>query len=313
MTPGRSLPGNGDRAARARRWRARRGRRGCATAGLASGPRRSTRDQVVVVVVADRGGAGQHPDLGEGGEPAAARRPPSRAAGRAVERTRLPSRSPPSLGLLVDQHRPARPFPGGERGGEPGRAAADHEHVAVQVAPCRGGRSSAGVGSSLPLPRRLRPRARRAAPRWSRRASARRRSRTSAFGSSSPEVKTPRGRPRSTLRADDAHAVGEQRRGERVARCARRERRGRRSGTAAARAERSITTARHGRAGHRRRLRRSGLGAAGSGAVARDLVGDRVPPTVNQVRQPARVEPALAEPALGVVAHEQVLGPLARR
>ena len=91
-------------------------------AGLVVGAALGEHD-VSGVVGADRGGAQQHPRLGGDRQPRARR--PHRAA--------VAGRPRPQLRRRLGEHHPRAGRARGVGGGEPGRAAADHEHVAVRV------------------------------------------------------------------------------------------------------------------------------------------------------------------------------------
>src|SRR5690606_955417 len=90
-------------------------------------------DDVAVVVAADRGGPGEHPYLGQRGQAGLGRGDPVER-GRAVQPDPAAQQVASEPGLIVDQDDPYAQFPGRERGGEPGRAAAHDQHLAVQVA-----------------------------------------------------------------------------------------------------------------------------------------------------------------------------------
>ena len=123
------------------------------------------------------------------------------------------------LGLLVDEDHPRAGAGGGQRGGQAGRAGADHEHVGVARGRRRSGRSRRS-SASRPWPGM--PRA--TSPSYSSTVVA------SSIGSGNgssiwtrPPVSSaqaavmPRGRPSLMLVADLVHAVGQQRRGQGVA------------------------------------------------------------------------------------------------
>ena len=88
------------------------------------------RAQRVVVVVAEERGAGEHAHLGHGGQ-ALCRRPGPGCAVSAVDTVTEAEQRAAERCLLVHEQDPRAGLAGGERGGDPGRAAAHHEHVAV--------------------------------------------------------------------------------------------------------------------------------------------------------------------------------------
>lgn len=90
------------------------------------------RDDVVVVVVADDRGAAQHAYVRQGGQRGDLLGRPL-AAGRAVERLGRAEEAAARLGPLVGEDHPRTGPRRHARGGDAGRSRADHEHVAVGV------------------------------------------------------------------------------------------------------------------------------------------------------------------------------------
>ena len=85
--------------------------------------------EVVVVVVAEGGGAREHAQLRAGLE--LRRHPGQPGCARVIER--LGQKRAAELGLLVGEDHARAAAAGGERRHEPGRPGADHQHVAVRV------------------------------------------------------------------------------------------------------------------------------------------------------------------------------------
>ena len=90
------------------------------------------RAQRVVVVVAEERGAGEHAHLRHGGEALRRLRRPGRAV-HAVDAVAEAEQRAAERRLLVHEQDPGAGLAGGERGADPRRAAAHHQHVAVNV------------------------------------------------------------------------------------------------------------------------------------------------------------------------------------
>ena len=91
--------------------------------------------QIVVVEIAERGGAAQDGDLGQRLELGHDSLQPV-VAGAAVEvreRAALGQQRAAELGVALGQDHPRAAAAGGQRRHQPGRPAADHQHVAMRV------------------------------------------------------------------------------------------------------------------------------------------------------------------------------------